>query len=93
MKIDIRSHTDCRATRSYNETLSENRAQSTRQYLIAKGITANHLTAKGYSESQLVNDCVCEQTNVSSCSEAGRQLNRRGVFTIISINGKTCNVL
>jgi outer membrane protein OmpA-like peptidoglycan-associated protein len=91
MKIDIRSHTDRRATRSYNERLSENRAQSTRQYLIAKGITADHLTAKGYSESQFVNDCVCEQ-NVSSCSEAGHQLNKRSEFTIISINGKTCDV-
>ncbi len=91
MKIDIRSHTDCRATMSYNETLSENRAQSTRQYLIDKGITADRLTAKGYGESQLVNDCGCEPTNESSCSEAEHQLNRRSEFIITSINGKTCD--
>lgn len=90
MKIDIRSHTDCRATIAYNERLSENRAQSTRQYLIDKGIDADRLTAKGYGESQLVNDCGCEPTNESNCSEAEHQLNRRSEFIITSIDGKTC---
>ena len=91
MTIDIRSHTDCRATMAYNEKLSENRAQSTRQYLIDNGIAADRLTAKGYGESQLVNDCGCEPTNESSCSEAEHQLNRRSEFIITSINGKTCD--
>ena len=90
MNIDIRSHTDCRATMAYNERLSENRAQSTRQYLIDKGIAADRLTAKGYGESQLVNDCGCEPTNESSCSEEEHQLNRRSEFIITSINGKSC---
>ena len=91
MIIDIRSHTDCRATFAYNMTLSENRAQSTRQYLIDKGIAPERLTAKGYGESQLVNDCGCEPTNESSCSEAEHQLNRRSEFIITSINGKSCD--
>ena len=34
MHIDIRSHTDCRGSYAYNETLSDNRAKSTRQYFI-----------------------------------------------------------
>lgn len=88
--IDIRSHTDCRGTMSYNEKLSENRAQSTRQYLIDKGVAADRLTAKGYGESRLVNDCGCEPTNTSNCSEAEHQLNRRSEFIITSINGKKC---
>ena len=91
MTIDIRSHTDCRATMAYNETLSENRAQSTRSYLIEKGIAAERLTAKGYGESQLVNDCGCEPTNTSSCSEAEHQLNRRSEFIITSFKGQKCN--
>lgn len=90
MGIDIRSHTDCRASMSYNERLSENRAQSTRQYLIDNGIDASRLTAKGYGESRLVNDCGCEPTNTSSCTEAEHQLNRRSEFIITSIKGKTC---
>lgn len=91
MAIDIRSHTDCRGTMAYNETLSENRAQSTRQYLLDNGISEDRLTAKGYGESRLVNDCGCEPTNESSCSEEEHQLNRRSEFIITSINGKSCD--
>ncbi|QXP79697.1 MULTISPECIES: OmpA family protein [Winogradskyella] len=91
MHIDIRSHTDCRGTASYNEKLSERRAKSTRQYLIDKGISSERLTAKGYGESRLVNDCGCEPTSESSCSEEEHQLNRRSEFIITSIDGKTCD--
>ena len=90
MTIDIRSHTDCRGTEAYNESLSERRAQSTRKYLIDNGIAEERLTAKGYGEFRLVNDCGCEPTNESSCSEAEHQLNRRSEFIITGINGKTC---
>ena len=91
MNIDIRSHTDCRGPASYNQKLSERRAQSTRQYLIDKGIDAERLTAKGYGESRLVNDCGCEPSSESSCSEEEHQLNRRSEFIITGINGKTCD--
>ena len=91
MNIDIRSHTDCRGPADYNEKLSDRRAKSTRQYLIDNGIAAERLTAKGYGESQLVNDCGCEPTNESSCSEEEHQLNRRSEFIITSINGKSCD--
>lgn len=85
MVVDIKSHTDCRAKADYNERLSENRAQSTRDYLISKGIAAGRLTAKGYGESQLVNDCGCEPTNDSDCTEEQHQLNRRSEFIIVKM--------
>jgi len=91
MTIDIRSHTDCRGLADYNEKLSERRAQATRQYLIDNGIAPERLTAKGYGESQLVNDCGCEPTNDSTCSEEEHQLNRRSEFVITSINGESCD--
>lgn len=91
MTIDIRSHTDCRGTEAYNESLSERRAQSTRKYLIDNGIPSERLTAKGYGEYRLVNDCGCEPTNESSCSETEHQLNRRSEFIITGIDGKTCH--
>lgn len=90
MTIDIRSHTDCRGTETYNERLSERRAKSTRKYLIDNGIASERLTAKGYGEYRLINDCGCEPTNESSCSEAKHQLNRRSEFIITGINGETC---
>ncbi|MEY8848924.1 OmpA family protein [Psychroserpens sp. XS_ASV72] len=84
MIVDIKSHTDCRGPADYNERLSENRAQSTRDYLISKGIEASRLTAKGYGESQLVNDCGCE-VNTSDCTEEQHQLNRRSEFIIVKM--------
>jgi outer membrane protein OmpA-like peptidoglycan-associated protein len=68
MTIDIRSHTDCRQT-VYNQALSDRRAKATKAWLIKNGIAAR-LTAKGYGESQLVNDCGCEPTNQSNCTES-----------------------
>jgi len=81
MKIDIRSHTDSRASFSYNERLSDRRAKSTREWLIKNGIAANRLTAKGYGETQLVNKCA----DGVPCTEAEHQLNRRSQFIITAL--------
>jgi len=78
MEIDIRSHTDSRASHRYNETLSANRAKSTGEWLIANGINRNRLTWKGYGETQLVNGCA----DGVDCSEAEHQMNRRSEFII-----------
>ncbi|WP_281297598.1 OmpA family protein [Flavobacterium limnophilum] len=85
IKIDVRSHTDCRQTAKYNEALSDRRAKATVAWLIKNGIEANRLTGKGYGESQLVNDCGCEPTNKSNCTEAQHQANRRSEFIIVSM--------
>ena len=85
MELDIRSHTDCRQTASYNAALSERRAKSTMAWLISKGIAKARLTAKGYGESQLVNNCGCEPTNQSNCSEEQHQANRRSEFIITKL--------
>jgi outer membrane protein OmpA-like peptidoglycan-associated protein len=85
MKLDIRSHTDCRATLKYNEVLSDNRAKSTIAWLVENGIDSSRLTGKGYGESQLVNDCGCEPTNKSNCTEEQHQMNRRSEFIITAL--------
>lgn len=85
MEIDVRSHTDCRQTAAYNAALSDRRAKSTMAWLISKGIAKNRLTGKGYGESQLVNDCGCEPTNQSNCSEEQHQANRRSEFIITKL--------
>tara|TARA_R110002124_G_scaffold71232_6_gene190939 strand:+ start:8025 stop:10022 length:1998 start_codon:yes stop_codon:yes gene_type:complete len=81
LKIDVRSHTDSRQTAQYNESLSDRRAKSTRQWLIINGIEEDRLTAKGYGESQLLNKCA----DGVICSETEHQLNRRSEFIIISM--------
>ena len=85
MKIDVRSHTDCRQTAKYNAALSDRRAKSTRAWLVSKGIAKDRLTGKGYGESQLVNDCGCEPTNESNCTEEQHQANRRSEFIITAL--------
>lgn len=56
--IHIESHTDSRAPYSYNDGLSDKRAQSTRDWLISKGVSSERLTAKGYGERQLLDRCL-----------------------------------
>ena len=85
MEIDVRSHTDCRQTAKYNMALSGRRAKSTIAWLVEKGIAKSRLTGKGYGESQLVNDCGCEPTNQSSCTEEQHQANRRSEFIITKL--------
>jgi peptidoglycan-associated lipoprotein len=85
MKLDIRSHTDCRQTAKYNQTLSDNRAKSTIKWLVKNGIATERLTGKGYGETQLVNDCGCEPTNKSNCTEEQHQMNRRSEFIITAL--------
>ena len=79
IKIEIGSHTDSRQTKQYNQALSQRRAKSTLDYLVKRGINKNRLTAKGYGETQLVNNCA----DGVKCSEAEHQLNRRSTFVIV----------
>ena len=81
MKLDIRSHTDSRASFKYNEALSDRRAKSTISWLVKNGISADRLTGKGYGESQLVNRCA---DNVK-CTEEEHQMNRRSEFIITDL--------
>ena len=81
MKLDIRSHTDSRASFEYNEVLSDNRAKSTINWLVKNGVDPSRLTGKGYGETQLVNQCADDV----KCSEEEHQLNRRSEFIITGL--------
>ena len=82
MIVDIRSHTDSRASKKYNEGLSDRRAKSTLEYMVAQGIERSRLTAKGYGETQLLNKCA----DGVKCTEEEHQANRRSEFIIVKIN-------
>ena len=85
IKLDIRSHTDCRQTAKYNMALSDRRAKAIIAWLVSKGIDSSRLTGRGYGESQLINDCGCEPTNASNCTEEQHQMNRRSEFIITAL--------
>ncbi|HEY4800228.1 MAG TPA: OmpA family protein, partial [Bacteroidia bacterium] len=81
IKIEMGSHTDCRAGDQYNLVLSDKRAKAAVEYLIARGINAKRLTWKGYGESRPVNKCV----NGVPCTEEEHQMNRRTEFKVVKI--------
>ena len=81
MKIAINSHTDSRQTHAYNVILSNNRAISSKEWLVKQGISADRLTAKGYGETNLVNNC----SDGVDCNEEQHQANRRSEFIVISL--------
>lgn len=81
MTIDIRSHTDSRQSHKYNEQLSDRRAKSTLEFMVKNGINRSRLTAKGYGETQLVNNC----SDDVPCSETEHQKNRRSEFIVIKM--------
>ncbi|HMZ73251.1 MAG TPA: OmpA family protein [Saprospiraceae bacterium] len=78
IKIQLGSHTDCRGGTAYNQILSQKRAQSVVDYLIAQQIAPERLTAVGFGESKPAVNCEC-----SKCSEDEYQTNRRTTFTIL----------
>lgn len=87
IQIELAAHTDSRAPADYNMTLSQKRAESCVNYLVSKGIRNERLIAKGYGETQLVNDCADDV----ECSEEEHQQNRRTTIRIIGTNYKTPN--
>ncbi|WNM18426.1 OmpA family protein [Flavobacterium capsici] len=80
LKIDVRSHTDSRQSAQYNQTLSDNRAKATIDWLVKNGVEASRLTGKGYGESQLLNKCA----DGVPCTEEEHQANRRSEFIVVA---------
>jgi outer membrane protein OmpA-like peptidoglycan-associated protein len=66
--ILIEGHTDDTGEDTYNQKLSENRADAVEDFLLTQGITDNRVTTKGYGETQPLD---------SNDSEVGKQKNRR----------------
>lgn len=82
MVIKIESHTDSRGDAVYNKYLSDKRAKSTREYIIAQGIDPSRIeSAIGYGEEQLLNQC----DGSVRCTEEAHYLNRRSEFIIVNM--------
>ena len=73
--VKITGHTDYLGSDAYNLRLSEQRAQTVRQYFIAQGLPANKIYAVGMGESQAVKQCA--STGNRSALIACLQPNRR----------------
>jgi outer membrane protein OmpA-like peptidoglycan-associated protein len=68
LTLQIEGHTDSVGTDEYNQTLSERRAGSVRDFLVQQGVPADGVTARGFGKTQPV---------ASNDTPDGRQRNRR----------------
>jgi OOP family OmpA-OmpF porin len=68
VRVEIAGHTDSSGSAELNRNLSQQRAESVRDYLIGKGISGDRLVARGYGEDQPI---------ASNATREGRAQNRR----------------
>ncbi|MGA3104885.1 MAG: OmpA family protein [Terriglobales bacterium] len=68
LKLEIDGYTDAVGSDEYNQTLSDKRAETVRDYLVGSGVGMNSVAARGMGKADPVAD---------NTTAAGRQLNRR----------------
>jgi len=66
--VHVVGHTDSVGSDSYNQQLSERRAQSVGDYLVSRGVPRDRMRTEGRGE---------REPRATNATEAGRQLNRR----------------
>jgi hypothetical protein len=76
MKLEISGHTDNTGTLRYNRTLSQKRAWSVVNYLVAHGVPLNRLVARGYGPSKPI---------VSNNNARLRARNRRVELKVLTL--------
>jgi len=96
--VELGSHTDTRASDSYNLSLSQKRAQSVVDYLIENDVVGERLVAKGYGETtpkvldaavgelpagSVINDAFIAKLAGEELKEEAHQLNRRTEFKVL----------
>lgn len=77
-RIEVAGHTDSDGSDTYNQHLSQRRAQAVVDYLVAKGVPRDRLVAVGYGESDPV---------VPNSSPENKAKNRRVQFNILQTQG------
>jgi outer membrane protein OmpA-like peptidoglycan-associated protein len=74
--VMITGNTDSDGPEEYNQVLSENRANSVRDYLVSKGVSEEALSTVGYGE---------DKPAAPNTTTENKALNRRREFTILGI--------
>ncbi len=81
LEIELSGHTDSQSSVSFNLNLSQRRANSTKEYIVSKGINPERIVAKGYGETKLLNHC----KDGVKCSDEEHAINRRIEIKVINI--------
>ncbi len=75
--VEVAGHTDSAGSAAYNESLSERRAKTVRDYLVELNVNPGNLTVRGYGESLPIAD---------NATAEGRARNRRVELRILNEN-------
>ena len=78
INVRIEGHTDSIGSESYNQALSERRAQAVKAYLVSRGIAASRLSTEGKGESEPIAD----NTRNGRDNPEGRAMNRRAELKV-----------
>lgn len=68
LRLEVEGHTDSVGGAAFNQTLSERRADSVRQYLVEQGVKAGSISSRGFG---------MDRPAAENTTAAGRQQNRR----------------
>ncbi|WP_338762206.1 OmpA family protein [Bernardetia sp. ABR2-2B] len=83
IRIEVAAHTDSRGEDEYNLELTQRQAKSIKEFLIEQGIAEDRIKARGFGETQLINQC----QNDIKCTSSEHIQNRRVEYVIIGIDG------
>jgi outer membrane protein OmpA-like peptidoglycan-associated protein len=79
-QINVDAHTDCMRSEEENLVLSESRAGAVRHALVAKGVDASRIKARGWGEAKPA---------ASNATAEGRQANRRVSITLLPLQSSS----
>ena len=68
LEVQVEGYTDSVGSDTYNQTLSDKRAETVKNFLVAQGVAPNSVTSQGFGKNDPVAD---------NSTAAGRSLNRR----------------
>ncbi|MGB8339463.1 MAG: OmpA family protein [Burkholderiales bacterium] len=73
--VVVNGYTDRLGTNTYNQRLSQKRAEAVRSYLVGKGVASNRIRAVGHGESNPVVECADQdRTSLIRCLEPNRRV-------------------
>ena len=74
IKVEIQGYTDSRGSEKYNMKLAERRADAVKNYLVARGVSADRLKTAAFGEAKPI---------ASNDTNEGKAMNRRIEFKVI----------
>jgi outer membrane protein OmpA-like peptidoglycan-associated protein len=77
-RVEVQGHTDSSGTPDHNKSLSEDRAEAVRAWLVAHGVPTDRLVAHGYGQTRPL---------APNATAANRSQNRRVQFIIVEKDG------